>query len=310
MKKARRILLCLLLCLSLAGCGILPDGGSPEAAKEKKTYIYYLNRKEDQLEKVNYTFKESDLDARIMEMIAMQAKKPSSKKLVNLLPEETAVLSYKISDTTLRLNLSDSYREMPLTRQILARGGLVRTFTQIDGIDSVLFTVDGRTMKDSSGQVIGPMSAENFVVNSDKTINSYQSVNMMLYFTDETGTKLVPEKRKVYFSSSEPVEKAVVEEILKGPSVSGHYAVLDSGTNIISVMAHDGLCYVNFDNSVRNSPLSVREDVLVYAIVNSLVDTCKVRKVQFSVSGKNSGVIRNTMELSQQYKRNAELISS
>jgi germination protein M len=40
------------------------------------------------------------------------------------------------------------------------------------------------------------------------------------------------------------------------------------------------------------------------------VDTCKVKKVQFSVNGKNSGVIRSVMELGQQYRRNAELISS
>lgn len=312
MKKMMTVLLILVLALAsgLSGCSFLPGSRESDAEEDKKTYIYYLNKKEDRIEKVSYTLKEADLDSRIMEMIAMQTQKPKQKQLTGLLPEDTGIQSYKLSDTTLRLNLTDSYRQLPASRQILIRGGLVRTFTQIDGIDKVLFTLDGRTMKDSYGNVIGPMSEENFVENAGKTINSYQSVNMMLYFTDETGTRLVPENRKVYFSSNEPVEKAVVEEILRGPQVSGHYPVLDSNTNIISVLAHDGLCYVNFDNSVRNSPLTVREDVLVYSIVNSLVDTCKVKKVQFSVNGKNSGVIRSVMELGQQYRRNAELISS
>ena len=67
---------------------------------------------------------------------------------------------------------------------------------------------------------------------------------------------------------------------------------------------------MNFDDSVQNSILSISEEIPIYAIVNSLAETCNTKKVQFSIDGESDTVFRNSMDLSVQYTRNQDLISS
>ena len=90
--------------------------------------------------------------------------------------------------------------------------------------------------------------------------------------------------------------------------MNGHYPAISSDTKILSVAIQDGICYVNFDGSFQNTLLNVQEDVQVYSIVNSLVDTCGVTKVQFSVNGKSNSVFRKEMRLDKQYEKDNGLV--
>ncbi|MCC6095151.1 MAG: GerMN domain-containing protein, partial [Eubacterium sp.] len=128
--------------------------------------------------------------------------------------------------------------------------------------------------------------------------------------TDQTGSKLVPETREVYYSSNEPIEMAVVQELIQGPSQNGHYPVFSTDTQVLSVTSQEGVCYVNFDDSVQNSILSISEEIPIYAIVNSLAETCHIKKVQFLIDGESDTVFRNSMDLGVQYTENKDLVAS
>ena len=154
------------------------------------------------------------------------------------------------------------------------------------------------------------MTTDSFVENSAETINAYQSAVMTLYFTDLTGTKLIPETRKVYYTSSEPLERAVVEELFKGPRVTGSMATFGTDIHILSVITQDDICYVNLDSSsvrITAAP-DVSEEVQIYAIVNSLTDTCGVSKVQITLDGETNTVFRKTVRLSEPFSRKDSLI--
>ena len=312
MKKLLCFLTVLGLVVGLAGCGLMvsSSSGVQPSASEQKTYLYFLNEDEDQLSWVEYHFNEPDTEGRVVEMIALQSQKPKNKKDVLLLPDGVKIQDYKLSDQALTLDLSEGFDDQTQTRKTLCIGGLVRSFVQIDGVDKILFTVDGRDLTDSSGNAVGALTDDSFVDNAGKNINAYQEMEMTLYFTDQTGSKLIPETRKVYYSSNEPVEKAVVEELIQGPSEEGHYPVFSTDTQVLSVISQAGICYVNFDDSVQKTILSISEEIPIYAIVNSLSDTCHTKKVQFSIDGESDTVFRNSMDLSVQYTRNDDLIAS
>ena len=121
---------------------------------------------------------------------------------------------------------------------------------------------------------------------------------------------LKQETRTVYYSTNEPLERAVIEELIKGPEQDGDYAVLPATTDILSVLTQDSVCYVNFDSSVSNSVLNLKAELPFYAIVNSLADTCETRKVQFTIDGKSDILYRNTVDLSEPFSRNADLIEN
>ena len=67
---------------------------------------------------------------------------------------------------------------------------------------------------------------------------------MTLYFTNESGDGLTAEQRNIYYSTNVPLERVVVEQLVKGPAQAGHYAVLPPELKILSVTVSEGICYV------------------------------------------------------------------
>lgn len=306
MKKIISALLAAFLVLGLAGCDHLQ--GRQES---QQFYLFYINKDLNRLEEIPYEPESVETEAMIGELIAKQAVRPEEDRdYILLLPEGTTILGYELEDETIILNLSSSYASMSASREILARAGLVRTFVQVPGVRRLKLQVNGSPLLDSSGRKVGALTRDSFVENSGKEINTYQSIAMKLYFTDESGSVLLPEERKVYYSSNVPLERAVVEEIVKGPKQDGHYPTLPAETNILSVTIQEGICYVNFDDSFTNSILSVQEEIPIYSIVNSLASVCHVNKVQFSINGSSSVTFRKNMKLDQLFEQNLKLVET
>jgi len=314
MKKICSALAILCLVLGLTGCSPSLPGTSSDAAGSLTTTsagsLYYLDKEKDRIVSVPYSFKEPDAEGRVVEMIAQQTQPPENGDMHLLLPDGVKIQDYTLSDQALTLNLSTGFNDVNGTRRILCLGGLVRSFAQIEGVDKILFTVDGKDLTDSSGNAVGALTNDSFVENAGENINAYQEMKMTLYFTDQTGSKLVPETREVYYSSNEPIEMAVVQELIQGPSQNGHYPVFSTDTQVLSVTSQEGVCYVNFDDSVQNSILSISEEIPIYAIVNSLAETCHIKKVQFLIDGESDTVFRNSMDLGVQYTENKDLVAS
>ena len=305
MKNRFFICIPVLLALLLGACGLQ---GQPEA--EDGFFLYYLNEDQNRLETFAYEPVATETVELIDELITLQGSDLQNGNLYSLLPEGVTITGSTLDEKTLILDFSAAYKKMPIGREALVRGGLVREFLQIDGVDAVVFTVKGNGLTDSHGNGVGSMTTNSFVENSAETINAYQSAVMTLYFTDLTGTKLIPETRKVYYTSSEPLERAVVEELFKGPRVTGSMATFGTDIHILSVITQDDICYVNLDSSsvrITAAP-DVSEEVQIYAIVNSLTDTCGVSKVQITLDGETNTVFRKTVRLSEPFSRKDSLI--
>jgi germination protein M len=298
----------ILLALGFAGCGYEETETSTSTATVRY-YLYYINENYDRLVSETYDPENLDSDAMIAEF-QMQCEKKSERddSLHPLLSDGLKILSTSVSDGVLTLNMNKAYHDLDTAKELLVRAGLVKTFTQCDGISYIKIEVNGSPLRDRNGEEVGQLSTDSFVENAGRSIHTYQSADMKLYFTDQSGDVLIPEERMVYYSSNEPLEKAVVEELIKGTTADGHYPTLSSETKILSVASQDGVCYVNFNNSFKDAVLNVREDVQIYSIVNSLVDTCHVNKVQFSINGKSDMTFRKDMKLDVQYEKNEDLI--
>ena len=77
---------------------------------------------------------------------------------------------------------------------------------------------------------------------------------------------------------------------------------------LLGVSVKDGICYVNFDETFVNPPLDIEPEITIYAIANSLAETCHVSRVQFSVNGKSDVMFRDAMSLDRLYEENTRLI--
>ena len=294
----RRWFSVLAVLILLAGCS--------RSESEEKTadyFMYYLSLDGNQVVENACEPEASQGEELIQEFAEKFNETPEKEDYQRLMAKDVEIEGWTLEDSTLTLKIRGPYESMSRPREVLVRAGLVRGFTQIPEVERVQITTEDGELKDSSGNVIGPMTRESFVENAGKEINKYQYTTLTLYFANETGDKLVSETRSVYYSTSMPLERVVVEQLVKGPSEEGHYAVLSPDTNILSVTTSDNIAYVNFDETFVNGTISVAQEIPIYALVNSITTNCPVQKVQFSINGESDVTFRESMKLNQFYEK-------
>ncbi len=298
-----KIFLTLFMVLLLCGC--MRDGSG---SKEGEYTLYYTNVEATGLMRETYDAQGETPEALIVELLDALNKEPKDNTHFLLLSDVVRVESYEYDGTQVILNMSAAYSEMPKTKEVLVRAGLVRTLVQIDGVDSVQILIAGIPLKNSKGNEIGPMREKTFIEDSGKEINTYKSTSIQLYFTNEEGNRLVSEKRSLYYSSNVLLEQIVVEQLIKGPKTADHYPTLPATSSVLSVTTVDNICYVNLNKAFIEQALSVQQEIPIYSIAQSLIENCNVEKVQIAVEGETELIFRESMQLHKFYEKNNALV--
>ena len=296
------IVLLLGMLLLLAGCG-------EEQYEEGEYAIYYFNIEKTKIEAEGYDSSGATGEELIRELLQCLQSKPESNKLRRTIPEGIEVLEIKSNGSHLTLDLSKTYLDLSVTDEVLMRAAIVRTLLQSPDYSLVSFTIESEPLTNKAGALIGSMGADSFVENPGQQIISNKEATITLYFASGDGTTLVKETRDVHYSSSISMEKLVMEQLIAGPKQGG-VATIPSGTKIITVSVVDGICYVNLDSTFQNQNQEITEEVVLYSIVNSLTELPGVSKVQISVNGDTTGMVRYTYELAKLYERNTALFET
>ena len=297
------VFLAVCMMASALGCA-KSDAVDPDSFK-----LFYVNNSETGIVAVGYDIKSplSDIDAVIAELISQLETMPERLQYEAPLTGGVNLLGYSLNDKVLTLNFDIKYADIGRTVEILDRAAIVRTFTQLDEIEYVSFQVEGTPLSDHYGNVIGNMSADTFIFNVGNEINTYEKVELKLYFANETGDKLVPVYRSVVYNSNISMERLAVEQIITGPRTDICYPTISKDTKINSVNVKDGVCYVDFDPSFLNEPYNVTAEVAIYSLVNSIVELTDVNKVVLSVNGEASFTFMD-FTISGPYERNLDLM--
>lgn len=305
MKKFLLLVISLSALLLFAGC---------EGSNEDSGYkIYYINREVTGLieKDCDISSSDSDTDGMVQEYISLLQTETDDVEYQKPIMGDVTILDYSISNSTLNLYFSTDYSSMDAAAEVLCRAAVVKSVLQIPGINDVSFYVGDAPLMDSDGNAVGIMTADSFVENPGSQINSTQTTTLTLYFTDESGEKLVPEVQTVHYISSISLEKLVVEQLIAGPETEQLKATIPTDTKIVSVTVTDGVCYVNLDDGFLVQDYNVSEQVVIYSIVDSLFELNNgIGKVQISVNGENNMVYRESISLDQMFTRNLDLIDS
>lgn len=286
----------------MAGC---------ESEREQSAYhIEYLNKEKSRIVDVPYEPEATDTDGMIREFLAVLCSDSDNVDYRKPIPGDVEVTSYSLDGILLTLHFDADYSKMNAAEEVLCRAAVVRTMTQIAGVDCVAFYIGDAPLTDMKGNLVGSMNADSFIENPGEQINSIQNTNLTLYFSNENGDGLVKEVREeVYYSSNISMEKLIVEQLLDGPTVAGAKSAIPEGTKLVTVSVVEGVCYVNLDEAFRNQDYKVNEAVVIYSIVDSLMEVPTISKVQISVNGDTSGVYRDNFLLSEMYERNLDLVT-
>ena len=307
MKKAGHLFFAAVLIMGLLLCTAC---GDRRAAQDGALYkIYYVNNEETKIVEREYVSGTTDSELLFAEFLEQLAHISEKMEYETLLDKEISVVGHTLDNGLLTLDFDESYHNLRGTREILVRASIVRTMTQLPGVERIAFTVMGEQLMDASGAAVGVMAADTFIENAGNEINAYEKVDLKLYFANETGDSLVEENRRnVVYNSNISLEKLVVEKLVQGPMTQGAYPTINPTTKIVSVTVTDGTCYVNLSNEFLSQPYNVASDVTIYSITNSLVELSNVNRVQISVNGETNISYRENMSLNNVFERNLDIL--
>ena len=307
MKKAGHFFFVAVLVMGLLLCTACADRREAQTGTSYK--IYYVNNDETKIVEREYVSATTD-GALLLEELLEQLTHISEKmEYETLLGKEISVEGHTLDNGLLTLDFDGNYKNLRGTREILVRASIVRTLTQLPGVERMAFTVMGEQLTDAAGAVVGVMAADSFIENAGNEINAYEKVDLRLYFANGTGESLVEEiRRNVVYNSNISLEKLVVEKLVEGPMTEGAYPTINPTTKIVSVTVKDGTCYVNLNSDFLNQPYNVASDVTIYSITNSLAELSNVNRVQISINGETNISYRENMSLNKVYERNLDIL--
>ena len=307
-KYIRVLLLAALVCSLLAGCSI-ETKSSKDSQDESKYHLYYLNESETVLREEPYSPGEETADFMVKDLMQKLGSKDAPDGEISLLPEDVSINSYEVQKDLLVVDFSKEYSKMSKIREVMTRDGVVQTFLQIPDIHKVQFTVGGQPLTNSRNQEVGEMTSDTFAQYTGKDKESYRYDTFTLYFMDKNGKNLVKETRNVYYRRSLPKERVVLEQLAKGPMEEGHYATIPDSSLVLSVITSDRICYINMNSTFRDETPEVGENISIYSVVNSIIDSCDVDRVQISIEGSTEGNFQDSLPLYKFYEKNEDLIA-
>lgn len=295
------VLLLLVFPVVLGGCSQNDEEGVPV------TMFYISSEGTKIIEKPCYLTGDT-LESQLEEVLTLLQTAPAKLEYQVPLSQGIYVRTTNITNETLILNVSSEYKQLDTVTEILTRASLVKSLTQIEGINKVTIHIAGEPLRDSLNKTVGAMTADMFIDNSGKEISTYEKVTVRLYFTDETGTQLVAVDRSKAYNTNISLDKFVVEELLKGPETTtqGVYPTINPNTRLVSTLVKDNTCYVNFDSEFLTQVYEVDAEIVIYSIVNSLCELSGVDRVQISVNGSSDIMFQEVMPLTTVYSRNLD----
>ena len=310
MKMGKRLfinfILLLFLALTFSGCG-----KSYDEDKENVVKVYYLNNEETGIVFHDYEVKADmdDTDAAVRELLEQMETMPEKLEYEAPIYGPVKLLDFSFVGGILTLNFDVTYVDIDPTTEILDRAAMVRTLTQIPAVENVAFQIDGIPLKDSNGNIMGNMSSDSFVYNAGNEINTYEKVELILYFATDDGKELMPVYRSVVYNSNILMVRLAIEQLLSGPNTDFAYPTLNPQTKINSVSVRDGVCYVDFDKNFLMQPNTVSAEAAIYSLVNTVCAISDVNKVQISVNGSTDVMFMESISLSTVFERNLDIVS-
>ena len=212
-KNNQKIIWCIVLLLTIIGILVLSNfqkkDSSAENIHQKTVELYFNNTTTKKMraeERTIYGDTHKELIAAVIEELKNGSKTEGN---IAVVPQDLAILHITIEDDIAIIDLSETYYNLTSGSEIMCRCSIVWSVTSLDFVDYVHITVDGQALKKTSGAPIGLMSRENVMLNPIVSPESKRYEIVTLYFTNESGTKLVTEEREI-----EVVDKAELKKVV------------------------------------------------------------------------------------------------
>ncbi len=198
----------------------------------------------------------------------------------------TKLISVDIEDEIAKVNFTKEFSDFDDAAYSLAPAAVAKTLCSLDFISGVDILVEGEAALGMDGTPIGVIMESDVV---DVTLSGdTKEATVTLYFANDTAEGLTTERRDIKIPASSTLEKAVVEELIKGPKNAGSISIIPAETKVLSVETKNGVCFVNLSKEFvdKYQGGTAGEILTIYPVVNSLTELDGIGSVQFLIEGE------------------------
>ncbi len=303
MKKAFLLMILIMMASTLLlACSNRQEEEDPDA----NVAVYYINSDTKGLTNENYHLISTDLSEQINELLYMLKLNPENLTYKSVLPGDVKADYTLDNDGSLTVNFDSTYNNLKGVDEILARAAIVMTLTQLKAIEYVQINVNGNPLIDSNGDVVGPLTAEDFIDDTETNTN----YRVKLYFANEAGDALIEYDTNINYSGMESIEESAVRQLINGPTKLGLYDTIPKDTVLLNLYKTDGTCFVDFNEKFLDKLPEVTDKVAIYSVVNTLVELPGINKVQFRINGEVQKSYLESVDFDVPFERNLDLIET
>lgn len=292
MKKRIACLLAFIFVVNLALTGCSRNSENLNAA-----VVYDLNENNNGVVREEVKLKSRYAEDQIKEYIDLMKKPASSGDMIRPLSTKIKFQDFKFDSNTgsLTLSFDRTYENMEGVEELLRRACIVLTLLQVAGVNDVSFEVEHEPLRlENEMNPVGAMDEDSFVLSLTGNDSMSQKASLNLFYPSTKGDGLFYEKRNVSYASNMSLERVVMRYLSDIPSTKEAMPALSSNTSVLNIYVADGVCYLNLASAFTDGVSDEMLKLKVYAIVDSLCQLTRVKRVQISVEGKNLNLEKDT----------------
>lgn len=215
----------------------------------------------------------------------------------------------KIKQGKIELEFQIVYDQIDAETLLFFKACVAKSFLQLKNVYKVAISLTDITNSDpDTATVTENFDEESFNLSFGNANGYSQKGTIILYFANAEGDLLREYHKVVEISNNTSLAKIVVESLIEGPQQEGYTVTIPQNTTIQNISVKDGICYIDFSDEFYNTDNPLKNDVIIYAIVNSLCELPTVSKVQFLKNGEKMPFYRATMPFDGIFERNLDLI--
>ncbi len=306
-------IMALIVGMLMTGCGTKEETVIQEQElSANQIYIYYVNQEKTDMVQAVYTLnEENNLEQNVDELIGHLKSVEATTQCQSPIPESFTYLDNPIRNVNGRIEVGFNviYDNISSESLLFFKGCIAKTLLQLDGVELVSLSMTDIANQDPETATVNEIFDEDsFTMSFGDTIGNKQKGTIVLYFANETGDALKEYRKSVEISNTSSIGRTVVESLIEGPKIEGYQATISEGTTVQNIAVKDGIYYVDLSEEFYNTDNPLKNDIIVYSVVNSLVELPGISKVQFLKNGEKVEFYRETLPFDGLFERNLDII--
>lgn len=285
-----------------------------EHLSSDEMYLYYTNNQMTDVEReVSRIPSDNDVVKKVDEIISKLISQQTTKEYQSPIPDgiEYQKTLYDKHHKKATIEFNVLYDEVDADALLMFKVCVVKTLLQFEEINVVALSLqDANHMDPDALAVVENFDEDSFVMSFSNKYAYEQNGNITIYFANESGEQLKEYHQSDKISNNSSLAELVIQTLIEGPKQEGFLAVIPPETTIRNILVKDGICYVDFSDEFYDTDNPMKNDIIVYAIVNSLVELPTISKVQFLKNGEKQTFFRETMPFDGLFERNLDLIEA